>query len=116
MPTALTTVAKEESTYIVTATAKDENGDAVIPDSGTWSLMDSAGAEINSRTDIVISSPASVNEIVLSGADLAIQAGETAQYVERRVVTKFICDTDAGNNLPVKAECVFMLENFVGES
>ncbi len=116
MPQYLKKIAEEEGTFIPVATFTDENDAAVVPDSATWSLMQSDGTIINSREDVPISSPASANDIVLSGDDLAIQAGETAQYVERRVIAKGICDSDAGNNLPYRAECVFMLENSVGES
>jgi hypothetical protein len=106
----LTEVAKEQGTYIVTGTFKDEDGAAVTPDSITWTLTDSSGTVINSRQD-VSETPAASVEIVLSGDDLSILSGETASKVSRHVTFEAVVDTDAGSNLPVKDEAVFPLEN-----
>ena len=113
MATILTTVAKEEGTYMITCAFTDEDGDAVAPDSITWTLSDSNGSIINSREDVAVGSPASSVDIVLSGDDLAIQAGETASTVTRRITIEAVYDSDAGSDLPLKDEAVFPLENLL---
>lgn len=111
MATILTTVAQEQSTYIITCAFTDEDGDAVIPDSIVWSLTDTDGTVINSRDQEAVSVPAASVDIVLSGDDLALQSGETATKIQRRLLVEAVADTDAGNDLPLKAEAIFLIEN-----
>jgi len=117
MATPLTDIAEEESTYIITCTFRDEDDDLVTPNAATitWCLMDSKGNIINSRTNVAIASLSIIN-IVLSGDDLAIQTGETGEYVSRKLLVKAVFDSDVGNDLPLKSEAVFPLENLTGVS
>lgn len=80
----LTTEAIEEGTYVITVTFM-EDGVVVTPDSFYWSLTNSAGAIINSRDEIEISTPGSSEDIYLSGDDLAMET-ITDQYEKRRLV------------------------------
>jgi len=117
MATELEEIAREESTYIITCAFVDEDDDAVTPDADTitWSLMDTNGNIINSREDVAIASLSSI-DVVLSGDDLAIQTGETGGFVSRRFLVKAVFDSDAGNNLPLRDEAIFSLENLTGVS
>jgi hypothetical protein len=110
MPTVLTTSAEEESTYIVNAGFKDENGDDVTPDSITWSLVDVDGNYINSRQDVSIAVPDSDVDIVLSGDDLVIQTGE-AGVTKRYLVVKATYDSDVGSDLPLNDYAVFPIND-----
>lgn len=66
----LSPVAKEGSTYVLTVEFTDEDGAAVTPTAATWSLEDSAGAEVNGRTNVPITGLASSVDIVLNADDL----------------------------------------------
>jgi hypothetical protein len=72
---ALTPRAKEQSTYVVEATFKDEYGGDVTPRSITWTLADPDGAVINGRQSVSIT-PATTVSIVLTGPDLDLGATE----------------------------------------
>lgn len=113
MPTTITTAAQEESTYIITCAFTDEDGAAVVPGTVTWTLMDSDGTVINSRED-VSATPASSVDVVLSGDDLQVLSGETANEVKRVFLVEYVYDSNAGNNLPGKDHAIFVLENLTG--
>lgn len=104
MPTTLTDSAIEKSTYILTVSFTDEDGNAVTPNDGTtWTLTDDNGEVINSRRDVAIVEASSV-EIVLSGNDL--QALDSADPW-RKLIVEGTYDSNAGNNLPFKDEVKF---------
>lgn len=113
MPTNLTAIqANEESTYVITAAFTDEDGASVLPDSINWTLTDSSGNIINSREQVAVSVPAESINIVLSGDDLALQAGETDEAKVQRVLTiEAVYDSSYGNNLPLKDQAVFEIYN-----
>ena len=113
MPTNLDITATEQGTIVVRAVFTDEDGDSVTPASNVlWTLTDTSGTVINSRQDEVESAAATV-DIVLSGDDLAIQAGETAQYVERRILVETTYDSSLGSGLPLKKSGAFLVANLV---
>ena len=93
----LTTLATEQSTYIITVAFTDEDGASVVPKTVVWTLTDTSGTVINSRTQVSATPGASV-DIVLSGDDLAI-TGETGK--ERNVVVEATYDSSRGNDLPL---------------
>ena len=102
--THLATKSLERSTYVVTVAFTDEDGTAVTPDSITWDLTDSQGNAINSRTSVAIAVPAASNNIVLSGADLAIpRPGD----LWRIMTIEAVYDSSMGSNLPFKDEITF---------
>jgi len=114
MPIKATIPAIEQSTYVVTLTFKDEDGNSVSPNSIKWTLTDSAGNVINSRQDVSIS-PASSVSIVLRGDDLALQASESD--VGQRILTvEATYDSDKGSNLPLKDELSFYVVNLTNVS
>ena len=109
MPTDISTQAVERSTYVVTASFTDENGDAVVPNNLTWSLVDQDKATIvNSREDIVLI-PASSVTVVLSGADLAILHGKSVET--RYFVVEGDYDSSLGSDLPINDEMEFQVVN-----
>jgi hypothetical protein len=110
MPVSISTVADEKSTYIITCDFADELGAATVPDSIVWSLTDNDGTVINSLNQISETPAASV-DVVLSGDDLQILTGESANIVIRRFTVEWTYTSDAGSNLPGKVEAYFPLEN-----
>ena len=102
--TKLSTHAWEEGTYKITATYTDDDDAAVTPNAVTWTLTDNDGTVINEREDVSIETPSTSNDIVLSGADLAMQTGETGT-VKRILYIQGDYDSDAGSELPLKGEC-----------
>ena len=55
---------------MVTLSFADDQNDAVVPDSATWSLQDKTGAYVNGRQDVEIAALAASIDVVLSGDDL----------------------------------------------
>lgn len=104
----------EEGTVDVDVVFKDENGAAEVPTAATWTLTDRRGTVINSRSAVTIGSLASTVTITLSGADLAVQSGETARLVPRRLLVKATYDSSLGTGLPMTEEFTFNVINFAG--
>jgi hypothetical protein len=111
MPKLLSKKAAEEGTYIITAEFVDDDGDSVAPDTLTWTLTDSSGTVINSRTSVSVSSPTSSEDIVLSGNDLALQTGESGDTL-RLLTVEATYDSDAGLDLPLKDVAFFYIKDF----
>lgn len=109
----LTVHAVEKSTYIVTATFKDEDGTLVVPNIITWTLTDESGAIINSRENVSVAIPLSTINIVLQGLDLAMQAGETTGTIGRVVTINADYNSTLGSNLPLKGEVKFYIDNLL---
>lgn len=112
MPVTLETHAKEESTYVITANFTDEEGDAVVPKTITWTLSNTAGVVINNREDESIVTPAAELDIALSGDDLQILPGEANQGV-RTLTVKATYDSDLGNDLPLNGSVRFIVDNLL---
>ena len=114
MGTAITTNAREKGTYVVTLTFTDEDGNSVVPDSIAWTLMNrNSGTIINSREDVAIATPAASVDVVLSGDDLQILTDEE-DYGRRVLLVEAVYDSDAGNNLPLKTEAYFQINDLAG--
>jgi hypothetical protein len=109
--TYLTEEADEESSYFVTASFEDEDGDATTPDSITYSLTDEYGTVINSLEDEVVT-PASSITIVLTGDDLSIQSSERKKEMATRLVTIVAqYDSQLQNNISLTGVAIFPLRN-----
>ena len=108
--TTLTPNAKEESTYIITVSFKDENDDPATPKVGlNWTLTDTYGVIINERAGEVIT-PSSTINIVLTGEDLAIPSSGS----RRRVITiEGAYDSSLGSNLPLKDQAKFEIDQLI---
>lgn len=114
MPTTITaTKGVEKSTLIATAAFTDEDGTAVVPETMAWTLTRSDGTVINSREDVAISSLATSVNIVLSGDDLQVFAGDNYQRV---LTLKGTYNSDLGSNLPLNDELYFGVVDLVNVS
>lgn len=112
MPVTITTHAVEESTFVITASFTDEADNPVTPNAGlVWSLTDTEGNVINAREDIGLTEATSV-DIVLQGADLALNTTK-ASVVERVLIVEGTYDSTVGNNLPLKEEARFFIDGLV---
>jgi hypothetical protein len=89
------------------------DGAAIAPKTLTWTLLNKPGDIINDREDEVVASPTASEDVVLSGADLALISGETASKVIRVFIVEGTYDCDlTGGELPLKARIYFTLENY----
>jgi hypothetical protein len=86
MTTKATIAAEGRSTYVVTAAFYDEDGVAVVPTAIHWSLQNSDGVVINSRSNVLVAVPAASVNIVLTGDDLALEDTDNESEVRRLVV------------------------------
>jgi len=110
MPQTTTVKPVEQSVCFITVTFTDEDAASVVPDSITWSLSDSNGRIINSRDAVSIVTPAASIDIVLSGADLAIDSLD----LDRHLTIEAIYDSALQANVPSKDELKFTLANLIG--
>jgi hypothetical protein len=106
----LTPNAVERSTYPISISFTDENGDPMTPNIGlNWTLTDAEGSVINSRNAVTIT-PDETVQIVLSGADLAIPD----RGGRRRILTiEGTYDSSLGSGLPIKGQAKFEIEQLV---
>lgn len=113
-----TTVVKEQGTAVVSCVFTDEDSNSVAPDTLTWTLTDRAGTVINSREDVAVEEGdlAATTNIVLSGDDLSVLSTETKAYVERIMTIKGTYDSTYGNNLPLRYELMFYVENLTNQT
>lgn len=109
----LTVHANEQSTFVVTVAFKDEEGNDVTPTSMNWTLTDSDGNVINNRENVVVNSPSSSEDIVLSGDDLAV----TDENNRVRILTvEAVYSSSLGSNLPLKDDVTFTVDNLIAVS
>ncbi len=104
--------ANEKATYMVDIKPVNENGAAVVPKTGNWTLTTGAGVVINGRDTVALSPLATTMTIVLSGLDLAMQSGE-ASPVRRLLTVKWTYDSTLGNDLPGNAEIIFYIDDLL---
>jgi len=113
MATVLSVHADEGGTYVVNIATTDEDGSTKAPETLNWTLTDASGTTINSRDEVAIASPTASEDVVLSGDDCAIQAGETQFEVVRRIfIVKGTYNSTFGNGLPLRGRCYIVLENY----
>lgn len=111
MPTTLSIKAIEEATYIITAAFTDEDGNAETPKAGlVWTLTDGNGNIVNDREDVALIEATSI-DIVLSGDDLAVLAGETQTRI---LLIEGTYDSALGSDLPIRDEATFEITNLTG--
>lgn len=109
--------AAEEGSYVMNVRFYTLAGTTAAPKTLTWTLTDSSGTVINARQDVNVAAPAADQDILLSGDDLQVLAGETDDYLIRVfLIEGTFDDADLGNDLPFKKEVRFLLENLVDVS
>lgn len=113
----LTQHAQEGSSFAVVANfvqrySSGAPDQPITPNDGlAWSLFRENGTIVNNRESVPIGAASSVT-IVLYGADLALLGG----YPEKRfLVLEGTYDSLLGNNLPIRVEISFLVENLMGE-
>ncbi len=103
----LTEKVNEESTAILRVTFTDSDGNAVIPQSATWTLSDRDNEVVNGKSDVTISQLASTVDILLKGDDLKLPFPRERV---RRVLVKAIYDSSTyGDDLPFNEEFEFTI-------
>jgi|JI10StandDraft_1071094.scaffolds.fasta_scaffold509666_2 hypothetical protein len=103
----LTEKVNEESTAILRVTFTDSDGNAVIPQSATWTLSDRDNEVVNGKSDVTISPLASTVDILLKGDDLKLPFPRERV---RRVLVKAIYDSSTyGDDLPFNEEFEFTI-------
>ena len=107
----LTEIAHERSTYVVTVAFKDHDDKAVTPSTASWTLTKGDGVVVNSRSNVSISNPGSVETIVLQGADLAILDGFEEEW--RVLTVNFTYNALGYVGLPGKNSFRFKVRNMV---
>lgn len=110
MPVRATDYAVEGSTFAVTVSFKDEEGNAVTPNAITWSLYNTAGVIVNSRQAVAVAVLSSTITIVLSGNDLAL-ASEAVESETRRLIVSATYDSALGWSLPMAESFEFKVLN-----
>ena len=115
MPTALSAIANERSSYFVTVTLIDEAGVTVPTNhvtSVTYTLTNASGDVINGLSKIVPSQSPLTNPflIILTGNDLQIEGG-TDEI--RHLTIEAVYDSDLGSNLHFTDYVTFNLRNLV---
>ena len=110
----------EEGVRTAQVAFKDEDGVAVAPNSASWTLYNRPSdptetpTVINSREDVVISSPEATEDILLEGDDLAFLAAELGTLCHRALVVEYQYDSSFGNNLDDKIQYFFSIERIIG--
>ena len=102
---------KEKSSGTITANFTDKNGVKFTPLTLAWSLTDTKGTTINSRSSVSLSPTSSSVEIELDGDDLQIQSCEPK--VVKRILTLQGTYSDAGTTKNIKDSVWFSIENLV---
>ena len=95
----------EKSTKMIIVSFLDETETVEDVKTMKWTLTDIAGNVINSRKDIVVVDPGSVETIVLSGDDLAIVGSGGNE--ERLLTVEATYDSTLGNDFPLNNEAIF---------
>ena len=107
MPGAIKETATEQSSFKVEATFYDESGNAVAPDTMTWTLSDLDGSVVNSRENISIAAPSSTESILLEGDDLVVDGNDPVKRIVTFQGTYTSAEFGAGKLL--KDESVFTI-------
>jgi len=100
----------ERSTLAILVEFFDETGAAVTPTSASFSLVNEDGDIINSRNAVSVTPAAGSAVIVLTGADLALTAGENGK---RKVLVQALYNSTNGTGLAIRKEYSFTVGNLV---
>ena len=109
MPTTLDTRAVEKGSFVITASFTDENGDAVVPKTVKWTLVDAETEDIVNSREQVSATPATSVDILLQGDDLAILHGQRKEL--RELIVEWTYDGSLGNDIPQKDMARFYVTN-----
>ena len=102
--------AEEEGTYTVKNVFTDEDGSALTPTTLNWTLTNTAGTVINSRTSVSVSTPSSTEYIGMTGDDLVITENE-AEVLRILTLQGTYTSTYAGAGAKFKKVVGFWVKN-----
>jgi len=106
--TMLSTLAVEKSSFIIEAVFADEDDVSVTPKTLKWTLLDCAdGSVVNSKEQVVVSSPTATTDILLQGNDLALLHSETRET--RELILEGTYDGSLGIDIPIKENVMFSI-------
>lgn len=101
--------ADEESSYFVTVSYYNEDGDSITPLTAYWTLTDKDGNVMNEREDVEITSLSTSNIIVMYGDDLSV--GDEGN--ERKLLIKGTYhNDDLDMDLPFTGQATFYIDDF----
>lgn len=99
----------EKGTFLATVSLTDETGASATPSAATWTLTNTAGTVINSRSAVSLT-PAASMKIVLSGDDLAVtDSGDLVRYI----TLEFTYTSTNGSGLKAREVVRFTIENLL---
>lgn len=113
MPFTLSTHFVEESSGSIIIRFRDRDDQPVQPTSATWTLTETDGTVINNREDVSIGTPATQEEILISGDDLALSSGFSGKAEEKIFTVEAVYDSDLGSDLPLNEQCTFYVDALV---
>ena len=102
--------AKDRSSYVVQMDFTDEEGNAVVPVSVTWTLTDGVDV-VNRREDVSVAAPAATTYIAIHGADLDAMIDGPVRYL---TVLGMYVSSLTGETLPVRKAFFFVIEDYPG--
>ena len=103
------TQVNEKSTYTVTVSWKDSDGNLISLDSLKWSLVTYEGTTVNSRDQVEITNPDNEQKITLSGDDLAILDNRGIE--QRWLITEATYTDNDGATRPLTGSYQFSIKN-----
>ncbi len=108
MPVAIADPAIEQSTYEVEFTFVDEDGNAVAPDTMTWTLHDGDLKPVNDREAVAIVTPGQTEVILLQGDDLELKGNApVTRYI---LLEGTYTSITHGGGLPFRDQISFGIE------
>lgn len=99
----------EKSTFTITVSWKDGDGNLISLDSLKWSLVKSNGTIVNDREQEEVTNPDDEQKITLSGDDLAILDGEELE--KRWLITEATFTDNDGTTRPLTGSYQFYVKN-----
>lgn len=108
MPVSIADPAIEQSTFEVEFTFIDEDGNAVAPDTMTWTLHDGDLKPVNDREAEVIVTPGQTEIILLQGDDLKLDGNDPiTRYI---LLEGTYTSVTHGAGLPFRDQIAFGIE------
>ena len=106
--------ATEQSTYVVTVSFFDTEGNAVAPKLASWTLKDETGTVVNQRAAVDLTPLGTTATVVLTGADLVLP---DEPHPTRYLLIEALYDSVLyGNDLNLREEGKFQISNLISVS
>jgi len=99
----------DQNTRVVTVSFYDIAGDSVVPTSIVWTMTNGAGTVVNSRSAVVVATPATSVDLLLGEDDMAYSDGPV-----RRILVEAVYDSTEGTDLPLRDVLTFPIRDLRG--